>query len=57
MVTNGFGLNKIPETAQFGKNIALFKKLYFNNIVSVKDSNLNSIEGFKMLLFLMILLK
>jgi len=43
----GYGLNKIPETAQFGKNIILLKKLYYNNILSIKDRNLHNIEGLK----------
>jgi len=43
----GFGLNKVPETANFGKNIILLKKLYYNNILSVKDRNLHSIRGLK----------
>ena len=43
----GFGLNKIPETTQFGKNIILLKKLYYNNILSIKDRNLHNIEGIK----------
>lgn len=43
----GFGLNKIPETATFGKNIILLKKLYYNNILSIKDRNLHNIEGIK----------
>ena len=43
----GFGLNKIPETVQFGKNIILLKKLYYNNILSIKDRNLHNIEGIK----------
>ena len=46
-VTYGFGLNKIPETTQFGKNIILLKKLYYNNILSIKDRNLHNIEGLK----------
>jgi hypothetical protein len=43
----GYGLNKIPETTQFGKNIILLKKLYYNNILSIKDRNLHNIEGIK----------
>lgn len=47
-IVYGFGLNnKIPETAQFGKNIILLKKLYYNNILSIKDRNLHNIEGIK----------
>ena len=46
-IVYGFGLSKIPETVQFGKNIILLKKLYYNNILSVKDRNLHNIEGLK----------
>ena len=46
-ILNGLGLNKIPETTQFGKNIILLKKLYYNNILSIKDRNLHNIEGIK----------
>ena len=46
-VLYGYGLNKIPETTQFGKNIILLKKLYYNNILSIKDRNLHNIEGIK----------
>lgn len=37
----GFGLNKknIPERAQFGNIIIFLKKLYYNNMLSIRDRN------------------
>ncbi len=42
-----YGFGSTPETVQFGKNIILLKKKYYNNILSAKDRNLHNIEGFK----------
>jgi hypothetical protein len=42
----GWGLNKetITKHAKFGKNIILLDKLYYKNILSIKDKKMHSIE-------------
>ena len=37
----------IPKVINFGKNKLLLNKLYYNNILSVKDSKMHSIEALK----------
>ena len=38
---------EIPKVINFGKNKLLLNKLYYNNILSVKDSKMHSIEALK----------
>lgn len=47
-VVMGYGLKpeSIPDICHFGKNIILFKKLYYNNILSVKNKKMHAIEYF-----------
>ena len=42
----GWGLNKeaITKHANFGKNIILLDKLYYKNILSIKDKKMHSVE-------------
>ena len=42
----GWGLNKevITKHAKFGKNIILLDKLYYKNVLSIKDKKMHSIE-------------
>jgi hypothetical protein len=44
----GWGLNKeaITKHAKFGKNIILLDKLYYKNILSIKDKKMHSVEHF-----------
>ena len=44
----GYGLKteSIPDICHFGKNIILLKKLYYNNILSVKNKKMHAIEYF-----------
>jgi hypothetical protein len=44
----GYGLKteSIPDICHFGKNIMLLKKLYYNNILSVKNKKMHAIEYF-----------
>ena len=44
----GYGLKteSIPDKCNFGKNIILLKKLYYNNILSVKNKKMHAIEYF-----------
>jgi hypothetical protein len=44
----GYGLKteSIPGICHFGKNIILLKKLYYNNILSVKNKKMHAIEYF-----------
>ena len=43
----GYGLTQaIPDICHFGKNIILLKKLYYNNILSVKNKKMHAIEYF-----------
>ena len=44
----GYGLNtqSIPDICNFGKNIILLKKLYYNNILSIKNKKMHAIEYF-----------
>jgi hypothetical protein len=44
----GYGLKteSIPDICHFGKNIILLKKLYYNNILSVKNKKKHAIEYF-----------
>jgi hypothetical protein len=47
-VIMGYGLKteSIPDICHFGKNIILLKKLYYNNILSVKNKKMHAIEYF-----------
>ena len=47
-VVMGYGLKteSIPGICHFGKNIILLKKLYYNNILSVKNKKMHAIEYF-----------
>ena len=47
-VIMGYGLKteSIPGICHFGKNIILLKKLYYNNILSVKNKKMHAIEYF-----------
>ena len=47
-VVMGYGLKteSIPDICHFGKNIILLKKLYYNNILSVKNKKMHAIEYF-----------
>ena len=36
---------EIPKVVNFGRNKLLLNKLYYNNILSVKDSKMHSIEN------------
>ena len=47
-LTFGWGMKhyEIPKYVKFGKNILLLNKLYYKNILSVKDSNMHAIEHF-----------
>ena len=47
-VVMGYGLKTqdIPDICHFGKNIILLKKLYYNNILSVKNKKMHAIEYF-----------
>ena len=47
-LTFGWGMNhnEVPKHVKFGKNILLLNKLYYKNILSVKDSNMHAIEHF-----------
>ena len=47
-VVMGYGLQpeSIPDICHFGKNIILLKKLYYNNILSVKNKKMHAIEYF-----------
>lgn len=38
---------EIPKVINFGKNKLLLNKLYYNNILSIKDSKMHSIEALK----------
>jgi hypothetical protein len=42
----GYGIinDNIPKQVNFGKNIILLNKLYYKNILSVKDKNLHAVE-------------
>ncbi len=42
----GYGIinDNIPKQVNFGKNIILLNKLYYKNILSVKDQNLHAVE-------------
>jgi hypothetical protein len=42
----GFGIinDNIPKQVNFGKNIILLNKLYYKNILSVKDKNLHAVQ-------------
>ena len=42
----GWGLNKeaITKHANFGKNIILLDKLYYKNVLSIKDKRMHSVE-------------
>ena len=42
----GWGMKneEVPKTANFGKNIILLNKLYYKNILSVKDKKMHSVE-------------
>jgi hypothetical protein len=44
----GYGLKteSIPDICHFGKNIILLKKLYYNNILSIKNKKMHAIEYF-----------
>jgi hypothetical protein len=43
----GMGLEEIPQYAEFGNVFILLKKLYYDNILSVRDKNMKSIAGLK----------
>ena len=47
-LTFGWGIkhDEIPKHVKFGKNILLLNKLFFKNILSIKDSNMHAIERF-----------
>jgi hypothetical protein len=47
-VIMGYGLKteSIPDICHFGKNIILLKKIYYNNILSVKNKKMHAIEYF-----------
>ena len=42
----GYGIinDNIPKQVNFGKNIILLNKLYYRNILSIKDKNLHAVE-------------
>jgi hypothetical protein len=46
MYGSGWGMKneEVPKIANFGKNIILLNKLYYKNILSVKDKKMHSIE-------------
>jgi hypothetical protein len=48
VVTVGWGMKSddVPKHAHFGKNIILLNKLYFQNVLSIKDKKMHSVENF-----------
>ena len=36
----------VPKHAHFGKNIILLNKLYYQNVLSIKDKKMHSVENF-----------
>jgi hypothetical protein len=46
MYGSGWGMKneEVPKIANFGKNIILLNKLYYKNILSVKDKKMHSVE-------------
>jgi hypothetical protein len=46
IVGHGLKTESIPDICHFGKNIILLKKLYYNNILSVKNKKMHAIEYF-----------
>jgi hypothetical protein len=44
----GWGMKSddVPKHAHFGKNIILLNKLYFQNVLSIKDKKMHSVENF-----------
>ena len=47
-ISVGWGMkhDDVPKHAHFGKNIILLNKLYFQNILSIKDKKMHSVENF-----------
>ena len=47
-ITIGWGMKSddVPKHAHFGKNIILLNKLYFQNVLSIKDKKMHSVENF-----------
>jgi hypothetical protein len=47
-ISVGWGMKSddVPKHAHFGKNIILLNKLYFQNILSIKDKKMHSVENF-----------
>ena len=44
----GWGMKNddVPKHAHFGKNIILLNKLYYQNVLSIKDKKMHSVENF-----------
>ena len=47
-ISVGWGMknDEVPKHAHFGKNIILLNKLYFQNILSIKNKKMHSVENF-----------
>ena len=47
-ISVGWGMKSddVPKHAHFGKNIILLNKLYFQNVLSIKDKKMHSVENF-----------
>jgi len=47
-ISVGWGMkhDDVPKHAHFGKNIILLNKLYFQNVLSIKDKKMHSVENF-----------
>ncbi len=45
VVQKGANIKEVPYRCEFGKSVILLNKLYYNNILSVKDSKGINIQG------------
>ncbi len=47
-ISVGWGMKNddVPKHAHFGKNIILLNKLYYQNVLSIKDKKMHSVENF-----------
>ena len=47
-ISVGWGMkhDDVPKHAHFGKNIILLNKLYYQNVLSIKDKKMHSVENF-----------